>query len=449
MAMLDVFVVNVAFTDIGRSFAHAPLSNLSWVLNGYTIIYAALLIPAGRLADLHGRKAGFLVGLAVFTLASAACALAPGLWWLVGFRALQAVGAAALTPASLGLLLTALPMERRAGGVKVWATATSFAGAVGPVVGGALVQLSWQWVFLINLPIGIVAFVAALRLVPDSRDESITRTPDLLGAAVLAVAVGALALGVVKGADWSWSSAASLSAFAVAILGAVVFVVRIFGHPAPVVNPRLLRVPTFAWANVTALLFCTAFGAVFPSVVLWLENFAGFGTLTTGVAIAPGPLMVPVFAIVGQRLGRVLPVGVLVGLGNLVFAAGAAMLAFSARTHVDFAWQVLPGWLVIGAGIGLALPSLIATATADLPAAQAATGSAVVNTSRQLGYVVGVAILVAVLGAIDVAPEQARTAFQHGWWFITLTAVLAAATSLGIRPHARSAATNSKQEGRV
>jgi EmrB/QacA subfamily drug resistance transporter len=438
MAMLDVFVVNVAFTDIGDDFAGSSLSDLSWVLNSYTIVYAALLIPAGRLADRHGRKTGFLLGLVVFTLASAACAAAPSLEWLVAFRVLQAAGAAALTPTSLGLLLTVLPPERRAGAVKMWATTSSFAGALGPVVGGALVQLSWQWVFLINLPIGILAFVAALRLLPESRDDSATGMPDLLGGVVLAVALGAVALGLVKGDEWSWDGALTVSAFAVAILGLAFFVVRNLRHPAPVIDPVLFRVPTFAWANVTALLFCTAFGAVFPSVVLWLQNIAGFSAIGTGFAILPGPLMVPVFAVVGQRLVQRIPVGVLIALGNLLFCAGAVMLSISASTDVHYATQILPGWIVIGIGIGLALPAMLAAATTGLPPAQVVTGSAVVNTSRQLGYVLGVAILVAVIGTIDASADHARTVFQHGWWFIALTAALSAATALGITPRTRT-----------
>ncbi|WP_214322834.1 DHA2 family efflux MFS transporter permease subunit [Nonomuraea sediminis] len=434
MAMLDVFVVNVAFTDIGASFHGSSLADLSWVLNAYTIVYAALLIPAGRLADRHGRKAGFLAGLTVFTLASAGCAVAPTLSWLVAFRVLQAAGAAVLTPTSLGLLLTALPAERRAGAVKIWATTSSFAAAVGPVVGGALVEVSWNWVFLINLPVGLVTFVGALRLIPESRDNSITRLPDPLGAGLLAVAIGAAALGLVKGDEWGWTGAATLGAFGVAVLGIAVLVARVLRHPAPVIDPALWRVPTFAWANVTVLVFCTAFGALFPSVVLWLENSAGYSAITTGVAILPGPLMVPIFAMVGQRLARRLPVGPLVAVGNLVFCAGAAMLAVSASAHARYATDILPGWIVTGIGIGLALPSMIAAATADLRPAQAATGSAVVNTGRQLGYVLGVAVLVAVLGTLDTSPHQTAAGFQGAWWFIAGAAALGAVTALGLTP---------------
>ncbi len=173
------------------------------MLNGYAIVYAALLIPAGRFSDRFGRKTGFLIGLVIFTLASLADAVAPSLWTLVAFRVLQAVGAAALTPASLGLLLTVLPPARVAGAVKIWATTSSFAAAFGPVVGGALVEASWRWIFLINLPVGIVAGIAALRLVPDLRQQVRARVPDLLGVALLIIAIGALSLGLVKSGDWS------------------------------------------------------------------------------------------------------------------------------------------------------------------------------------------------------------------------------------------------------
>ncbi|MYS84719.1 MFS transporter [Embleya scabrispora] len=436
VAMLDVFVVNVAFNDIGADF-DAPLADLSWVLNAYAIVYAALLVPAGRLADRYGRKPAFLAGLALFTVASAACSLAPQLWWLVFFRGVQAVGAAMLTPASLGLLLTVLPTERRAGAVRIWATTSSFAAAVGPVVGGGLVELSWRWVFLINIPVGVAAFAVAHHVLPDLRDASAVRMPDPLGTAALVVAFGAVSLGLVKGQEWTWTGAATVGTFAVAAVGIAVFVVRILSHPAPVVDPALFRTPTFVWANITVLMFCTAFGAVFPSVVLWLQGPGGYSTLVTGLAIAPGPLMVPLFAAVGRRLATRLSAGALVAAGNLLFACGALLLAAGASPDTRYATQILPGWLVIGVGIGLAMPVMLSQATVQLPAAQAATGSAVVNTSRQLGYVLGVAILVAVLGTAGTAHDPAHT-FQHAWWFIAATAAGSAATAYGITGRTRS-----------
>ncbi|MBL1074682.1 MFS transporter [Nocardia sp. 2] len=431
-AMLDVFVVNIAFTAIGAAYTGSSLADLSWILNAYTIVYAALLIPAGRLADRYGRKAGFLGGLAVFTLASAVCAASPTLGVLIAARVLQAAGAAALTPASLGLLLTAMPAAERAYAVKVWATSTSVAAALGPVLGGALVQLSWQWVFLVNVPIGVAALLAAIRFVPDSRDESVTAIPDVLGALVLAVALGATALALVQGPEWGWSGPGLPTAVAVAALGTAAIVIRVFRHPVPIVAPALLRVRTFSSANCTALLFCTAFGAVLPSVVLWLEGRAGFSALRTGWAIAPGPLMVPIFAAVSQQLLRRWSSGMVVAFGNLLVGVGAAMLALSADTEVDYATQVLPGWIVVGIGVGFALPTLLATATVGLPAAWVATGSAVVNTSRQLGYVLGVSLLVAVLGSTAVPAERAETVFTRAWWVIAAVAAVAALTSFGI-----------------
>ncbi len=332
MAMLDVFVVSVAFAAIGEGYPGSSLADLSWVLNAYTIVYAALLIPAGRLADRYGRRAGFVVGLVVFTVASLACALGPTLWWLVGFRVLQAVGAAALTPTSLGLLLTALPPERRATAVKIWATSTSLAAAVGPVIGGALVKVSWQWVFLINVPVGIAAVVGAVVLLPETKDATVTRIPDVLGAAVLAVALGSLALALVKGQEWGWSGTGTLTAFAVAVVGLAAVAVRMRRHPAPVVDPALLRVRSFFWSNVTALLFCTVFGAVLPSVILRLQTGAHYSALVTGLAVAPSPLMVPIFAAVSQRLSNRLAPSTLVAIGNVLVGVGVIMLAVSATT---------------------------------------------------------------------------------------------------------------------
>ncbi|MGW4242089.1 MFS transporter [Nocardia sp. NPDC004722] len=434
MAMLDVFVVNVAFTKIAESYRGSSLADVSWVLNGYAIVYAALLIPAGRFSDRFGRKAGFLVGLGIFTLASLACAAAPNLWALVAFRVVQAIGAAALTPASLGLLLTVLPPARVPGAVKVWATTSSFAAAVGPVVGGALVEASWRWVFLINLPVGVAAAVAALRLVPNRHERIASRMPDLLGTALLIVAIGALSLGLVKSGDWSWHAGATLAALAVAAAGAVWFVIRIVRQPNPVVSPALFRVRTFVWANLTVLAFCTAFGAWFLSIALWLENSAHFSTIATGLAILPGPGMVPIFAAVSQRLVKRLPVGVVVALGNLLLALGVLLVLASADTTVHYASDVLPGWVISGIGIGLALPSMIASAAVDLPPDQSATGSAVVNTARQLGYVLGVAVLIAVLGSLDIAADRMLTAFRHGWIFVALVALAGAATAFGITP---------------
>lgn len=436
MSSLDVFIVNVAFTDIGRDYHGSSLSDLSWILNAYAIVFAALLVPLGRLSDRYGRKAGFLIGLAVFTLSSAACALSPGLWWLVGFRVLQAAGAAALTPTSLGLLLNATAPERRARAVRIWATSGALAAALGPVIGGLLVEAAWQWVFIVNVPVGALAFVATIGHVPDSRDASVSKTPDLLGSAVLAVSIGSLALGLVKGPDWGWGSARTLTSFVLALLAGAVFVRRMFSHPLPVIEPALLRVRAFAYSNLTALLFSVAFGAGLLSVILWMQEVWGYSSIKTGFAIAPGPLMVPLFAALSQRVAHRVPVGLIAAAGCALFATGNVVLLTSVGEHSHYAAQLLPGWLISGAGVGLALPTILSAATADLPPARSATGSAIINMSRQVGTVLGVSVLVALVGS-PTSFTQAHKVFQQGWWAIAAAGALGAAAAIGMTPRTR------------
>ncbi len=421
MASLDLFIVNVAFEDIGRDLDGVPLADLSWVLNGYAIVYAALLIPLGRLADRSSRKAGFLGGLALFTLASAGCAATSSLWLLVTFRVLQAVGAAALTPASLGLVLSAFPADRRAKAVRIWAATGALAAAFGPVAGGLLVEASWRWVFLVNVPVGVLALVVAWRIVADSRDESVTALPDLLGAGLLAVAVGALSLALVQAPDWGWLDGRTLGAFAGAAIGTAVFWSRSRRHPLPVVEPALLRVRTFAASNLTAIAFSTAFAANLLASVLFLQQVWGYSALETGLGFAPGPLMVPPFAVVATLLRRRIGAGAVTAVGCVLLAAGMAITLSSVGADPSYATTFLPGLLVGGAGVGLALPEIMSAATADLPVHRAATGSAVITMSRQLGAVLGVSVLVAVLGA-----STAVDAYRDGWWACIVAAVLAA-----------------------
>ncbi len=440
MASLDVFIVNVAFTAIGHDYRGTSLSDLSWILNAYAIVYAALLVPLGRLSDRYGRKAAFLLGLAVFTIASAACAASPDLWWLVSFRVLQAAGAAALTPTSLGLLLNATAPERRARAVRIWATSGALAAAVGPVIGGLLVEAAWQWVFIVNVPVGIVAFIAAAKKVPDSRDPARGTTPDLAGAAVLAIAIGALALGLVKAPDWGWTSGLALTCAAVTLIGIAIFTQRMFSHPHPVLEPALLRVRAFAWSNATAVLFNVAFGASLLAIILYLQDVWGYSALKTGLAVLPGPLMVPVFAAVSQRVAHRVPAGVLTALGCGLIGVSSIVLLLSVGAHPSYATEVLPSWLIAGAGVGFAMPTIMSSATADLPPARAATGSAVVNMSRQIGLVLGVSILIALLGS-PVGFTQAHRVFQHGWLAVAIAAFAAMLTALGMTPQRRPTAT--------
>src|SRR4051794_1109591 len=439
MASLDLFIVNVAFDDIGRDFHGVALSDLSWVLNGYAIVYAALLVPLGRLADRFGRKPGFLLGLAVFTAASFACALATGPWMLVAFRCVQAAGAALLTPTSLGLLVSATPPAGRVRAVRIWAATGALAAAVGPAVGGVLVEASWRWVFLVNLPIGVAALLFAARVVPDSRDARVGPIPDLLGAGVLAVAIGSLALGLVQGPEWGWGSPGVAVALVVAAVGIAVFWARSLRHPVPVVEPALLKVRAFAWSNATSILFSVAFAANLLLAILWMQQVWGYSAIRTGLGIAPGPLMVPIFAAVAQSIAGRVPVGRIAALGCVLVGVGSVLILTSVDASPDYVTELLPGWLIGGVGVGFALPTILSAATSDLPIDRSATGSAVVNMSRQVGTVLGVAILVALLGRPN-GFDEAHAAFQRVWLAVAVFSLAAAVAAIGMTPRGQRAA---------
>ncbi|APR77514.1 Hypothetical protein A7982_02861 [Minicystis rosea] len=429
MASLDLFIVNVAFDEIGRDLKGATLSDLSWVLNAYAIAYAALLVPLGRLSDRFGRKAGFLLGLALFTGASAACAATSSLWALVAFRALKAAGAALLTPTSLALLLDATPAPDRARAVRIWAVTGSLAAAAGPVLGGVLVAISWRWVFLVNVPIGALALAGAAALVPPSRDPAPGAMPDLLGAMLAATSVGLLAYALVQAPERGFASGGVLASFATAAITAVAFARRSRRHPSPIVEPALLRVPSFAWANVAALLFNLAFAANLLLVILWLQRVWRMPSITAGFAIAPGPLMVPVFAAIAQRASRRgVSAGSIAAAGSALCGAGAALLLLRIGEAPAYATEVLPGWLVGGAGVGLAMPTILSAATIDLPRARSATGSAIVNMSRQIGAVLGVSLLIAIFGEPHGFTDT-RAAFRRVWAAVLLTCAGAALAS--------------------
>jgi EmrB/QacA subfamily drug resistance transporter len=437
MASLDLFIVNVAFARIGHDFHQVSLGDVSWILNGYAILYAALLIPLGRLSDRYGRKFGFLLGLGAFSAASLGCALSPSLWILVALRLFQAAGAAALTPTSLGLLINAYPAERRSGAVRVWAAVSALAAAAGPVLGGVLVQHSWRLVFLVNVPVGVIAIVAAVMIVPDSRDQTETLIPDLLGAAILAVAIGCVALGLVKGPNWGWTAPATLSSFGVAVVGIAVFWYRSGRQRSPVIDPALLRVRSFAWANATSLAFSVAFSANLLLAILWMQNVWHFSPIKTGLCVAPGPLMVPGFAILGGHLARRFGVGKVTAAGCVLFGAGVGITQILLGESPHYLSEMLPGQIVGGIGVGLALPTILSSATSGLPPAKAATGSAVVNMNRQIGSVIGVSVLIALIGSPSTY-TAAAAGFEHARLACIVAALIGASAAFGMTQRAEA-----------
>ena len=454
MVNLDLFIVNVALPSIGRTFGGTDLASLSWVLNAYAIVFAALLVPAGRAADLIGRRTAFLAGVIVFAIASAACAVAPDVWLLVVARIVQAAGGALLMPASLGLLLAAAPPDKRTGAIRGWTSVGGAAAALGPVLGGALVAANWRWVFLVNVPIAAVALLASVRVLradnskkrasADTANTGDAVRPDTVGAALFTIAIGALALALVKSDEWGWTSARVLGSIAVAAVLLALFVRRSARHPAPVIEPHLLRLPAFSTATAANVVFGAAFGAMLLMVTLWCQDVWGWSALRTGLGVAPGPLLVPFFAVGAGPLARRIGPGPVAALGCAIYAAGCVFWRFNLSLAPDYPAHMLPGMLMTGTGVGLALPTLVSAGVSAVPPHRFATGSGVVTMARQVGIVIGVAILVTVLGHPS-GGAAALAAFQHATVVIAAIAVTAGLTSLllvrSTRARARAAVT--------
>ena len=426
LANLDLFIVNVALPDIARDLAEPDLGKLSWILNGYAIVYAALLVFFGRLSERFARNHSFLAGIALFTAASAACAMATSVEALVAFRLIQAAGAALLTPTSLGLILATFPPERRGGAVRTWAAIGGFAAALGPLVGGLLVAASWRWIFLVNVPIGLLALGLGWRLLPHIPGQNV-RVPNLWAAALVTIGIGALTFGIVKSHDWGWSSPGVALSFALAAVTLGLFIVHCLRSPHPFIDPALFRIPDFTRATLTTAPFSTAFGGFLLSLVLWQEQIWHWDAMTVGLAIAPGPFMVPVTSLLlsGRLIAR-FGTNFVIAAGLLVFAAGVVVWAVLPGPQPSLAFAILCV-LPSGIGVGLTMPTLMGLGTATLPAQSFATGSGVLNIIRQMGFAVGVAVFVAILGT-SLSQEAEIAAFRLAWW------VMAAITALGLLP---------------
>lgn len=301
--MLDLFIVNVALRTIG-SHLHHSLSDVAWVLNAYALFFGALLIPAGRFSDKIGRKAVFIFGLAIFTIASLACAVSPNLWMLIAFRCVQAIGAAMLIPSSLGLVLTTMPPARVKSSVRLWAVSGAAAGAIGPVLGGLLTALSWRWIFLINLPIGIAAMVVTLNVIPHTPHDFSTKMPDLIGSAMVILTIGAVSFGLLNGHTWGWGNGRIIASWVVAVVSAVGFVISTRRTAVPVIEPQLFKSRVFTAANVSVVIAATIFGMQLLGLSLFLQQAWHWSTTDTGLAIAPAPVAIVMSSFLTQKLNE-------------------------------------------------------------------------------------------------------------------------------------------------
>ncbi len=442
LAFLDSTIVNVAFPDIQRHF-HAHIASLSWVLNGYNIVFAAFLVAAGRLADLLGRKRMFLHGVVLFTFASALCAVADSVDQLIAFRVLQGLGAAILVPASLGLVVEGFELGRRAHGVALWGAAGAIAAGLGPPIGGALVEaFSWRWVFLVNVPMGIVAVFAARRLLVESRAAGRRRVPDLRGAVLLAVALGLLTLGLIKGPDWGWASVSAIGSFAAAAIAIVGFVLSSRSHSAPLIEPALLRIRSFVVGTVLTAVCATAFYAYLLTHVLFLNYVWGYTLLQAGLSVAPSALVAAVVAAILGRVADKHGYRLIIGIGALIWAGSLLWYLECVGSTPDFLGAWLPGQLLQGIGVGATFPLLASAALSGLVTGGSyATASAVTGTVRQVGAVIGVALLVILIGTP--ARGAAEEVLRRGW---VMAAICFLAVAVGAVFLGRTPASTTKEE---
>jgi EmrB/QacA subfamily drug resistance transporter len=430
VAFLDTTIVNIAFPDISASFAGSGRDALSWVLDGYFVVIAALLVPAGGLADRFGHRRIFLLGVAGFTAASLLCAAAPSLPLLIAFRVVQGVAAAMIAPSSLAIVLDSFPLERRSAGVGLWGAAAAAAAAVGPTLGGALVVLSdWRLVFFVNLPLGVAIVLAGRSRLPRPRIVD-SRLPDLPGAAMLAFSLAAITLGIVEGNDWGWTGAGTLAAFAAGALLLAGVVVRSARHPRPIVEPALFAHGSFRAGNLGTLLFAAAFFSLILGNVLFLTSIWGYTVLHAGLATLPGPALSTVVAGPAGRLADRFGHRAVIVPGALFFAAGAMVLR-SAGAEPDWLGLWLPGACLTGIGIGLAFPTLGSAAVRDVPVDRFATASAVNAAFRQVGAVLGTAILVAMVGE-PASLSAALSAADSAYLFSVFAALASGAAVLGL-----------------
>ena len=432
MSSLDLFIVNLAFPYIGRQYAGTSLSSLSWVLNAYTIVFAAVLVPAGRWADRIGRRRVLIAGLAAFSAGSVLCGLAPGVAALIAARVVQAVGAGLMVPASLSLLLATVPAAARSRALGTWSALGALGAALGPVIGGSLVQISWRWVFWINLPVGLAALALATRVVPESKDNRVQGRPDLIGAGLLAAAVGLVALALVEAPGWGWGSAGFAGVLLASLVCGTAMVARSRRHHSPVIELELLRSRSFSGAFAASILYYAGFGAFVLSAVEFLTGVWHYSAVLAGLAIGPGPLMVLPFArFAAPRMatwlggpGRVAVIGCAVN-------AGAQLLWFTQiQAQPAYLTHLLPAQLLGGAGVGLTIPSLLGAGSMSLTPARFGTGSGILNMARQVGTVLGVAGLVAILS--HVSPADPVPAYRGGLILIVAFFAAAGAVSAGL-----------------
>jgi EmrB/QacA subfamily drug resistance transporter len=411
MIMLDNTVVNVALPSIQTDLGMSP-SELEWVFNAYALTFGVLLLTGGKLADMLGRRSIFIAGLVIFTGASLWCGFAGGAASLIAARTVQGVGAALMTPATLSIITATFPPQQRGTAIGIWAGVSALALAIGPLVGGLLTQdISWSWIFLINIPVGVVGVLAARIFIDETRDTSREQRLDLPGLTTSAIGLFALTYGLIETNDHAWSSGRVLTLFALAIVSLGLFVVLELRQRVPMLDMALFRNPTFSGANTVMFLVGLAmFGILFYNS-LFLQRVLGYGAIKTGATFLPLTVLIilvaPVAGKISDRIGPRWPMGV-----GMMLLAGSLLL-FGTLDATSSWWDIVPGLLVGGLGMGITMAPTTAAAMSSVPVDKAGVGSAVINSMRQVGGSLGIAIMGVLLATtVTVAPGDPRYAVQ-------------------------------------
>lgn len=432
LAFLDTTVVNIAFPALQQDFPASSVADLSWVIIGYAALFAALLAPAGRLADVIGRRRLFAISVAGFTLTSLAVAAAPTVPFLIGARVLQGATAAGMIPAALGLVLASTAPERRTTAVGLWAAAGSLAAAAGPSLGGLLIEaINWRAVFFINAPIGLMLILLTLRRVPADQPSG-RRLPDLVGTVMVAGGIALAVLGLTQGSDWGWASAATVGCLIGAGVLLPLALLKSVRHPAPAVETDLWRSRVFAVSNLGSLLFGMAVFAFLLLGPVYLTMVWDYSILKAGLAVSPGAFTSAVAAVVVGR--RASPRGQRIALvvAALLFAATAVWLYLVLGAEPRYLALFLPANLVSGAAVGAVLTAISSAAATSVPPQRFAAGTGLVITARQLGGALGIAAMAAILTERQAAGVSGMEALLEVSLFCGIAAALTALVGLAM-----------------
>jgi EmrB/QacA subfamily drug resistance transporter len=436
MIMLDNTVVNVALPAIQEDLG-VGLSELEWVVSGYALTFAALMLIGGKLADAYGRRLIFVIGIVVFTLASLACGLSTSGDMLIAARVAQGAGAALMNPATLSIIAATFPPRERGTAIGIWAGVSALALAIGPLVGGLITEhIGWNWIFFVNVPVGIVAVAASFLFIDESRDETHVRL-DLPGLATSGIGLFALTYGLIEANTHGWSSPRIVGAFVLAGLSLAAFVLLERHQRAPMLPLDLFRNGTYTGANLVVLLVALAMFGVFFFMSLYMQTILGYSAVQTGAAFLPMTILIILVAPVAGRMSDRFGSRGLMTVGMVLVAA--QLLYFSTLGTDSTFWNLLPAFLVGGMGMALTMTPSAAAATRNVPVDKAGVGSAVLNAARQIGGSIGIALMGAIM-ARSAGGERTPEAFIEGFQNALLVAAVIAAVGavvayLLVRPH--------------